>query len=82
MTIKSFLINRARKKALSALIREIEQYKITLSKTDRDACIDLFNTGLLINLKTAGTKALDLVSSILSKEAIKRYPPSKKDKKT
>lgn len=70
--IKEYLLNRARKKALAAFIAEIEKYKIKIDKSDTDLFINLFNTGLFINLKTAGGKILDITAKILEKERTKR----------
>ena len=70
--LKDYLINRARKKALAALIREVQAYQVKVSQADSDAFIDLFNTGLMVNLKTAGTRILQLTEKILKKEAGKQ----------
>jgi hypothetical protein len=70
--LKEYLLNRARKKALASLIAELEKHRIKLDKLDTTSFIDLFNTGLYINLKTAGMKLLDFTAAVLKKERLKR----------
>lgn len=76
--IKEYLINRARKKAFEHLIKEIKEYQVKIAAADSETFLNIFNTGLMLNVKTAGTKLLDIVSVVLKKEAEKR---SKQDKK-
>ena len=70
--IKEYLEDRARKKALLSLLRELKKYQEKIDKSDSDVFINLFNSGLFINLKTAGGKILDIASKILEKEHNKR----------
>jgi len=70
--IKEYLLKRARKKALHALLKEIKEYQVKIAAADSDTFLNLFNTGLMLNVKTAGSKILDLAATILKKEAEKR----------
>jgi hypothetical protein len=70
--IKEFLLKRARKKALDALIKEIKEYQVKIAAADSETFLNIFNTGLMLNVKTAGTKLLDIAAAVLKKEAEKR----------
>lgn len=70
--IKEYLLKRARKKALDALIKEIKAYQVKIAAADSETFLNIFNTGLMLNVKTAGSRILDLAAGILKKEAEKR----------
>ena len=71
--IKNYIRRKAFKSALRVLAEEVRKYKSETEKTPGTIELDLFNSGLHINLKQAKRRALGIIEEIIEKERNKKH---------
>jgi len=76
--IKDFIIKRARKSAINTLVKELKDYQVKIAEAETDSWLNVFNTGVYINVKKAGQTALKMAVLVLEKAAKQSNKPSNK----
>jgi len=65
--INDFLFKQARKRGIELLVKELKEYQEKVSASESDTWLNVFNTGLYVNMKKAGENTLTTAIKILEK---------------
>jgi hypothetical protein len=70
--ISDFLRHQARRQALKYLAGELKRYQERVEATDSATFLNIFNTGVYVNVKKLGETGLKLARKLLENEQKRR----------